>query len=117
MKNASLKLTLASLLTASAMNLQAAEEKVLNVYNWSDYIPESLLENFTKETGIKVEYSTFGSNEVMYSKLKILKGRGYDIIFPSTYLVSLMREEGLIQPLNHKLLNNINNIEQTVQRQ
>lgn len=85
-------------------------EETVVVYNWSDYMPEELLENFTKETGIKVEYSTFGSNEVMYSKLKILRGRGYDVIFPSTYLVNLMKEEGLIQPLNHKLLKNINNL-------
>ena len=95
--------------TFSNQAIQPIEETVV-IYNWSDYMPEGLLEAFTKETGIKVEYSTFGSNEVMYSKLKILKGRGYDIIFPSTYLVNLMKEEGLIQPLNHKLLKNINNL-------
>lgn len=85
-------------------------EENLIVYNWSDYIPDGLIEDFTKETGINVEYSTFSSNEVMYSKLKILRGRGYDVIFPSTYLVSKMKEEGLIQPLNHKLLTNLNNL-------
>lgn len=102
-------LTAVSIEIYSDEAVQVIEETVV-VYNWSDYIPESLLEDFTKETGIKVEYSTFGSNEVMYSKLKILRGRGYDVIFPSTYLVSLMKEEGLIQPLNHKLLKNINNL-------
>ena len=82
------------------------EEKVI-VYNWSEYIPEKALALFTEETGIKVEYSTYDSNEVMYLRLKILRGRGYDVVFPSTYLVSRMRDEGLIQPLNHKLLNNM----------
>jgi spermidine/putrescine transport system substrate-binding protein len=86
------------------------EEKVI-VYNWSEYIPEEALAKFTEETGIKVEYSTYDSNEVMYLKLKILRGRGYDVVFPSTYLVSRMRDEGLIQPLNHKLLDNMKHLD------
>lgn len=102
-------LTVISAAVFSDENIKPIEETVI-VYNWSEYIAEGLLEDFTKETGIKVEYSTFGSNEVMYEKLKILRGRGYDVIFPSTYLVTLMRKEGLIQPLNHKLLKNINNL-------
>lgn len=85
-------------------------EETVTVYNWSDYLPEKIIEDFTKETGIKVNYSTFDSNEVMYARLKVLRGRGYDVIFPSTYFVSLMREEGLIQPLNYKLLKNINHL-------
>lgn len=102
-------LTAAAIEASSNEVVQPVEETVI-VYNWSDYLPESLLEDFTKETGIKVEYSTFSNNEVMYSKLKILRGRGYDVIFPSTYLVNVMKNEGLIQPLNHKLLKNINNL-------
>lgn len=93
----------------STESIYQAEEKVV-IYNWAEYIPEGLLEDFTKETGIQVEYSTFYDNDVLYSKMKILKGRGYDLIFPSTSLVNLMKEEGLIQPLNHKLLKNINNL-------
>lgn len=85
------------------------EEKVI-VYNWSEYIPEGLLDEFTKETGIRVEYSTFDSNEVMYERLKIFKGRGYDVVVPSTYLVSRMREEGLIQPIIHKRLKNLKHL-------
>jgi len=81
------------------------EQKVV-VYNWSEYIPEGLLEEFTKETGIQVEYSTFDNNEVMYSRLKIFKGRGYDVVVPSTYLVSRMRDEGLIQPIMRERLKN-----------
>lgn len=59
-----------------------AEDKVLNVYNWSDYIAKDTLEKFTKETGIKVKYDTYGDNEVLDTKL--MAGRsGYDVVFPS----------------------------------
>ena len=61
---------------------QAAEEPVLNVYNWSDYIAEDTLANFEKETGIKVTYDVYDSNEVVDAKL--LTGRsGFDIVVPS----------------------------------
>ena len=60
----------------SAMVAQAAEK--LYVYNWTEYVPSSLLEQFTKETGIEVIYSTFESNEEMYSKLKLSNSKGYD---------------------------------------
>ena len=73
-------------------------------------VPEGVLEEFTKETGIKVEYSTYENNEVMYSKLKLQKGKGYDIVVPSTYLVSLMREEGLLHEIDHSKLSNIGNL-------
>ena len=56
-----------------------AEGKLV-VYNWAEYIPEGVLEDFEKETGIKVEYSTYENNEVMYSKVKLQQGKGYDII-------------------------------------
>jgi putrescine transport system substrate-binding protein len=59
-----------------------AEDKVLNVYNWSDYIAKDTLEKFTKETGIKVKYDTYGDNEVLDTKLMAGKS-GYDVVFPS----------------------------------
>lgn len=76
--------------------------KVLYVYNWTEYIPTSVLSNFTKETGIEVRYSTYESNEELYSKLKLVKGEGYDLIFPSSYYVKLLANEGYIQKLDHK---------------
>ena len=82
-----------------------AGEKVY-VYNWTEYIPESVLEQFTEETGIEVVYSTYDSNETMYAKLKLVKEDGYDVVFPSTYFVSRMGKEGLLQPLDHRLLPN-----------
>jgi len=61
----------------------AAEEKILNVYNWSDYIAADTLANFEKETGIKVVYDVFDSNDVLEAKL--LSGKtGYDVVVPSS---------------------------------
>ena len=86
-----------------------AEEKLV-VYNWAEYIPASTLADFTKETGIKLEYSTYENNEVMYSKLKLQKGKGYDIVVPSSYLVSKMRQEGLLQEIDKAKLPNLKNL-------
>ncbi len=89
----------ATLFSASSM----AADKTLYFYNWSEYVPEQVLQDFTKETGIKVIYSTYESNEIMYSKLKT-QGSGYDLIVPSTYFVSKMRKEGMLHKIDkHKL--------------
>ncbi len=90
-----------------------ASEKVY-VYNWTEYIPDAVLEQFTSETGIKVIYSTYESNETMYAKLKLIQGEGYDLVFPSTYFVSKMSKEGMLQPLNHALLPNIATLDETL---
>lgn len=88
-----------------------AEERVLNFYNWSDYMPGSVLKQFTKETGIKVNASTFDSNETLYSKLKTLKGRAYDVVMPSTYFVSRMAKEGLLLKLDKSKIPNWKNLD------
>ncbi|GAM54570.1 ABC transporter [Vibrio ishigakensis] len=80
-----------------------AQDKELYFYNWSEYIPNEVLRDFTKETGIKVIYSTYESNESMYAKLKT-QGGGYDLIVPSTYYVSKMRKEGMLQKIDHSKL-------------
>lgn len=103
------KASLFAALLLLASTAAHADGKVV-VYNWAEYIPDGVLEDFEKETGIKVEYSTYENNEVMYSKLKLQKGKGYDIIVPSTYLVSKMREEGLLQKLDHNKLKNLENL-------
>ena len=64
---------LAAVVLMAATGAVQAEEKLV-VYNWSEYIPEGVLDDFTRETGIEVEYSTYENNEVMYSKLKLQKG-------------------------------------------
>ena len=106
MKNLLLALILGlAMLTAPVA--QAAEPKVLNVYNWSEYIPQAVLDQFTKETGIKVVYTTYESNEAMYAKIKLLKGKGYDIVVPSAYFVDLMRQDGLLAPIDKNKLPNL----------
>lgn len=86
-------------------NAVSASQK-LYVYNWTEYIPSSLLAQFTKETGIEVIYSTFESNEEMYAKLKLTKG-GYDLVFPSSYYVGKMIKEGMLQKIDHSKLKNL----------
>ncbi|CAH0533503.1 Spermidine/putrescine-binding periplasmic protein [Vibrio stylophorae] len=88
----------------------AKEEQTLYFYNWSEYIPSDVLEQFTKETGIKVIYSTYESNETMYAKLKT-HGDGYDLVVPSTYYVSKMRNEGMLQKIDHSKLSNFSQLD------
>ncbi|SKA80591.1 spermidine/putrescine transport system substrate-binding protein [Paucidesulfovibrio gracilis DSM 16080] len=80
------------------------------VYNWTEYIPDQVLSRFTKETGIKVVYTTYESNEAMYAKVKLLGGEGYDVVVPSTYFVNRMRNDGLLAPLDRSLLPNFSNV-------
>ena len=103
-----LKHFLVPVLLACSVTVQAAEKLVF--YNWSEYLPEGVLEQFTKETGIEVDYTTFESNEVMYSKLKLQKGKGYDVVVPSTYYIAKMRAEGLLQPLDKSKLSGLKNL-------
>lgn len=103
-------LMLPALATASDGNASFEEETVI-VYNWSDYLPEGVLEDFTRETGIKVQYVTYKNNEIMHTKLKLLKGRGYDVLVPSTYMVERLRKDGLLQPVDKALLPNFKNLD------
>jgi len=88
-----------------------AASKELYVYNWSEYMPDSVLEDFTKETGIKVIMSTYDSNEALYAKIKMVDAKGYDIIVPSTDYVARMRKEGLLKPLDKSKLPNLSNLD------
>jgi spermidine/putrescine-binding protein len=87
------------------------EDTTLRVCTWSNYLPESLLQNFTKQTGIKVELSYMSSNEELLAKLKA-GASGYDIIQPSDYMVRQMVQIGMIQPLEHKRLTNIGHLDE-----
>ncbi len=84
--------------------------KVLNVYNVGDYIDESLIDKFEKETGIKVQYSTYDTNEMMYQKVKSGSTK-YDLVVPSDYMVSKMRREGMLKKIDFKNIPNIKNID------
>lgn len=81
------------------------------VYNWSEYIPQTVLDKFTKETGIEVVYSTFESNEAMIAKVKLMKGKGYDVIVPSSYFIEIMNKDNLLRKLDHAQIPNLANID------
>ncbi|CAM3835336.1 extracellular solute-binding protein [Parendozoicomonas haliclonae] len=87
-----------------------AEERVLNVYNWSDYIAEDTIANFEAKTGIKVVYDVFDSNEVLEAKL--LSGKtGYDIVVPSASFMAKQIKAGVFQTLDRSKLPNWKNLD------
>ena len=92
------------------------EEKVLNVYNWSDYIADDTLKNFEKETGIKVRYDNFDTNEILHAKLVAGK-TGYDIVVPSSYWAKVQADGGLLRKLDKSQLPNLKNLDPSVQAQ
>jgi putrescine transport system substrate-binding protein len=94
--------------TAAAVDTDA--DKVLNVYNWSDYIDTSVLEEFEKETGIKVSYDVFDSNEVLETKL-LAGSTGYDIVVPSASFLERQIKAGVFQKLDRTRLPNLVNLD------
>ncbi len=99
--------------TSDAPNKVTQEEKVLNIYNWSDYIAPDTIANFEKETGIKVRYDVFDSNEILHAKL-IAKNTGYDIVVPSSNWAKLQLEGGLFQKLDKSKLTNYGNLDPNI---
>ena len=91
--------------TAQAPAAAPAEEKVVNVYNWSDYIDEEMLKAFTKETGIKVNYDVFDNNEVLQTKL-LAGNTGYDVVVPSASFLEVQIKAGVFQKLDRSKLPN-----------
>jgi spermidine/putrescine transport system substrate-binding protein len=89
------------------------KSNVLRIYNWADYIPEEVIQQFEKEYNCKVIYDTFASNEEMFAKIK-LGGTGYDIVFPSGDHVKMMINEGLLEKLDLSKIPNFKNIDPTV---
>jgi putrescine transport system substrate-binding protein len=97
-------------LAACAGAAAAAEEKVLNIYNWSDYIADDTIKNFEKETGIKVNYDNYDSNEILHAKL-IAGKTGYDIVVPGAHFAKTQIEGGLFQKLDKSKLTNWGNLD------
>jgi putrescine transport system substrate-binding protein len=90
------------------------EDKVINIYNWSDYIAEDTLANFEKETGIKVRYDNFDNNEIVHAKLVAGKS-GYDVVVPSSYWAKLQADGGLLRKLDKSKLPNLKNMDPQTQ--
>jgi putrescine transport system substrate-binding protein len=96
------------LVLGAAANAQPAKDRIVNVYNWSDYIDPVVLEDFTRETGIKVKYDTFDSNDMLETKL--LAGRtGYDVVVPTAYFLARQIKAGVFQKLDKSKLPNLKN--------
>lgn len=85
------------------------QANTLVVYNWGDYINPDLLKAFEKETGIKVQYETFDSNEAMYTKIE-QGGTRYDIAIPSDYMIDKMTKENLLVRLDKSKIKGLSNI-------
>ncbi|MCD8181337.1 MAG: spermidine/putrescine ABC transporter substrate-binding protein [Firmicutes bacterium] len=82
----------------------------LNIYTWTEYIPDSVIEKFEDETGIKVNHTTFSSNEDMLAKVKSEDDDAFDIIQPSDYMVEQMASQGMLAELDLDKLTNLSNI-------
>src|SRR4051812_45552607 len=94
---------------AAAIWPALAQQRSVNVYNWSDYIEPSVIEAFTKETGIKVKYDTFDSNDTLETKLLAGKS-GYDVVVPTAYVLERQIKAGVFQKLDKSKLPNLANL-------
>lgn len=83
----------------------------LSVYNWADYIDEELLTQYEEEHGVKIIYDTYASNEDLLAKLNA-GAEGYDVIFPSDYMVSIMIDQGLLSEIDISTMSNIGNMDE-----
>jgi len=108
------KLLLTTVAAFAAMAVTAgAQDRVVNIYNWSDYIDESILEEFTAETGIDVVYDVFDSNEVLETKL-LAGSTGYDIVVPTGTFLANQIKAGVFQKLDKSKLPNLKNMDPAI---
>jgi putrescine transport system substrate-binding protein len=89
------------------------EEKILNIYNWPDYIAQDMVANFTQETGIKVNYQTFENNEALHAKL-VAGNTGYDIVVPGAVFAKPQIDAGLLRQLDKSQLPNAANLDPAI---
>lgn len=92
------------------LSCSVANENILNVYTWSEEIPEKIIKQFEKETGIEVNYSSFDSNEVMFAKLRTNR-KGYDVVEPSSYYIERMQRQNMLEVLDKTQLPNYKNLD------
>ena len=86
--------------------------KVVNVYAWGGEIPKRVIQDFERETGIHVNFSTYDSNEILYAKLRSSQQSIYDVILPSAYFVERMKKQGMLTPIQPHKLSHIQNIDE-----
>ena len=107
MRRALLAAALAALAVAGC---GGQKTETLHVYTWADYVKPELVQRFETENRCKVVIDTFDSNESMYAKLKA-GASGYDLVMPSSYMVSTMAQQGMLQPLDLGLIPNARNVD------
>lgn len=103
-------LSLCGSLVTGCGNSKESKENTLYIYNWSEYIPQEVYQQFEDETGIHVVESTFSSNEEMLAKLVAGGSSQYDLIVASNYVIPAMEEKGLIQKIDKSKLTNFSNL-------
>src|SRR5258705_4370153 len=96
-------------MTCAGADAPAQRERAVNVYNWSDYVEPAVLDAFTKETGIRVRYDTFDSNDTLETKLLAGKS-GYDVVVPTAYFLERQIKAGILQKLDKAKLPNLANM-------
>lgn len=104
-------LLLSNSLFACSKNNESSS-KVINVFNCGDYIDENLISKFEEETGYKIEYSTYDTNEIMYSKLKSGSNK-YDLVFPSDYMAEKMIKEDIVEKIDFNNVPNFKYIDES----
>lgn len=87
------------------------KQSELNVLNWSSYIPDEIITDFEREYDIEVNYTTYSSNEELLAKVSSSKAGTYDLIFPSDYMVEIMKQKDMLQIIDVSKLSNINNLD------
>lgn len=113
-------MVLKTLANVSVLSLAAfgavAQERTVNVYNWSDYIDEQVLKDFESQTGISVNYDTFDTNELLETKL-LTGGSGYDVVVPTAYFLSNQIKAGVFMKLEKDKLPNLKNMSRYILRE
>ena len=109
-KTAVIAAVLAMLALIACLSGCSREKPVLYIYTWADYIKPELITQFEREEQCTVVIDTFDSNEVMYAKLRA-GASGYDIVTPSSYMVKIMHDQGMLQKLDHSLMPNLKNVD------
>ncbi len=110
MKNVKLLVFVVLILLLTGCSKSGSYDGVVNVLNWSSYIPDTVIRDFEKEYNIKVNYGTYSSNEELLAKVTSSKKGTYDVVFPSDYMVELMIEKGLIKEIDKTKFSNFENI-------
>lgn len=110
------KKTLGLMLACAASSATVSAQQVVNIYNWSDYMAPGTLEQFTAETGIKVNYDVYDSNEALEAKL-MAGGSGYDVVMPSNSFFERQLKAGVYQTIDKSQLSNVGNLDATLLKQ